>query len=48
MKDQEKKIDSLIDKVLHKDDEPLTDEKMCRFAGNANRVQQLTYYLLTS
>jgi hypothetical protein len=47
MKDQEDKIYTLIDKIVHKEEElPLNDEKMNKFAVNANRVQQLTYHLL--
>jgi len=47
MKDQEKKIDTLLDKLISKDhEENLTEEKMDRFAVNANRVQQLIYHLL--
>lgn len=47
MRNQEKKIDVLINKIINKNDEQhLTDEKMGKFAINANRVQQLTYHLL--
>ncbi len=46
MNDQEKKIDELISKLIHKEDEGLNDEKLSKFAVNANRVQQLIYHLL--
>jgi hypothetical protein len=42
---QEEKIDNLVDKLIN-NDTPLTDEKMGKFALNANRVQQLIYHLL--
>jgi hypothetical protein len=47
MKDQEKKIDSLIEKLINsKEEDGLTEEKMDKFAINANRVQQLIYHIL--
>lgn len=47
MKRQEKKIDALIEKLVTKDaDEDDIEEKLSNFAVNANRVRQLSYYLL--
>lgn len=46
MKNQENRLFGMVDKIINKD-EPLTDEKMDKFAVNANRVQQLTYHLLS-
>lgn len=47
MSEQEKKIDELISKIIdNKEEESLTDEKLSKFAINANRVQQLIYHLL--
>lgn len=47
MKRQERKIDVLIGKLVTKDvDEDDIEEKLSKFAVNANRVRQLSYYLL--
>ena len=46
MKKQEDQFYDMVEKLVNKDDEGLTEEKMDKFANNANKVQQLTYYIL--